>query len=115
MTSSDDYNIQSIYKCFVIKRLTVMTRDDLLLIHIEPSLSGKPYKLPTESIDKIIIACHLSGQSLFPITKWPTHVYVLAPLISELENIQELKENECKLIAWAAIYQTESAAINSHR
>ncbi|MEO7841272.1 MAG: hypothetical protein ABIU06_18170 [Anaerolineales bacterium] len=112
MTSSEGY-MPAVYKCFSIKRLRLMDRNDLLLIRIEPSLSGTRYKLPNTEIDKIFIASRHRGESLFQIKKWPVSVYVLAPLTEQSEEMEELKENECKLIAWAEIYQTESSAISN--
>lgn len=111
ITSSEGY-LPTVHKCFSLKRLRLINRDDLLLIRIEPSLLGRSYDLPTEEMDKIVIASRQRGMTLFPITKWPTMVYVLALLIKDPENIEELKENECKLIAWAEIYQTELDAIS---
>jgi hypothetical protein len=49
---------------------------------------------------------------LFPIKKWPIDVYVLLPLINNPEDVEVLQENECKLIAWAEIHQTELSAIS---
>jgi hypothetical protein len=89
-----------------------MNRDDLLLIRIEPPLLGRQYNLPIDEVEKIVIASRHRGMTLFPNTKWPAAVYVLALLRDNTETTKELKENECRLIAWADIYQTELDAIS---
>jgi len=110
--ASSEGHLAAVHKCFKIKRLHLKDRDDLLLIHIEPPLLGIRYNLPHEEIDNLMIASRHRGETLFPIAKWPVSVYVLVPLIDDLEEMNELKENEYKLIAWAEIYQTELAALS---
>lgn len=110
--ASSEGQLAAVHKCFKIKRLHLKDRDDLLLIHIEPPLSGIRYNISSEEIDNIMIATRHRGETLFPIAKWPVSVYVLVPLIDDPEKVDELKENEYKLIAWAEIYRTELAAIS---
>lgn len=115
ITSSEGH-MPTVHKCFRLKRLRLMKRNDLLLIRIEPPLFGRQYNFPVEELDKIVIASRHNGTTLFPITKWPTYVYVLAIQKDELETLDELRESDYKLIAWAEIYQTELEAISrSHK
>jgi hypothetical protein len=40
LTSSEGYNLESPRKCYEIKRLYSDSRDDYMLIRVEPSLMG---------------------------------------------------------------------------
>ncbi len=95
-------------KCKIIKRLSSDSRDDLLMIKIEPSIIGQKYGLGGNDIDTIFIATRHNGGSLFPIKKWPAYVHVARFLIKNPEERDIVHKNEYESIAWAEIYQKES-------
>ena len=71
---------------------------------------GQKYGLGGRDIEKVVVAAHHQGVSLFPITEWPVFVHVARVLINDPENRDELSSNEIEEIAWAELYPTEEAA-----
>ncbi len=95
--------------CFAITRLRGESRDDYLLVNIEPPLTGQPYGLGDRSIDLVIVATRHQGASLFPVSKWPVHVHV-ARLLVPYKGQETIGNDEMDFIAWAELYPTEEAA-----
>jgi hypothetical protein len=111
LASSDGYSIEKPRLCQTVKRVCSDTRDDLLLIKIEPPLVGQSYGLGSRDIDTLLVATRHKGASLFPIKEWPVFVYVSRLLIENPEEREQIHDNEFELIAWAEIYETEAKAI----
>lgn len=110
LASSEGYNLEKPRKCQRMVRLKNESRDNLLLIKIDPPIVGQQYGLGSKDIDEIIIATRFKNESLFPIQKWPIHVYVLRPLINISSDTKEIKNENMKLIAWAELYPDEVSA-----
>jgi hypothetical protein len=86
------------------------TRDDLLLVQVEPPLIGQYYGLGDQDIDALIVATRHKGDSLFPIDRWPVFVHVARLLINKSGVIDQIRDNQYESIAWAELYPTEEAA-----
>jgi hypothetical protein len=97
-------------KCYRIRRLNGSSRDDLLLIRVEPAIIGQPYGLGAEDIDKVVIAGRHRGEGLFPVKRWPVSVHVARVMIPGLEARESLRDDEIEEIAWAEIYHSEEQA-----
>jgi len=47
-----------------------------MLIEIEPALIGQSFGLGATDIRELIISTRHAGQTLYPISEWPSFVYV---------------------------------------
>ncbi|HZT42183.1 MAG TPA: hypothetical protein VFA07_08335 [Chthonomonadaceae bacterium] len=110
LASSEGYGIEDSRKAWRIKRLQSDFRDDLLLIEIDPPLIGQHYGLGEQDVHQVIVATRHKGASLFPISAWPVYVYVLLPLIANVEERDKIYHSEYQNIAWAELYPTVAAA-----
>ena len=110
LASSEGYRLEEPRSCKRVKRLRSDTRDDLLLVKIEPPLIGQPYGLGGKDIDILIVSTRHKGDSLFPIKEWPVFVHVARLLIDNPEKREKIRDDEFESIAWAELYQTEAAA-----
>ncbi|MCC7047273.1 MAG: hypothetical protein IT562_11225 [Alphaproteobacteria bacterium] len=96
--------------CWRIRRLSTKSRDDLLLVRIEPPLVGQKYGLGGEDIHEVIVATRHQGASLFPISEWPLYVHVARLKVAVPENRDRLEPDEFDSIAWAELYPTREDA-----
>ena len=110
LASSEGYGLKEPRKCYRLKRLNGSSRDDLLLIRIEPAIIGQSYGLGGEAIDRVVIAGRHRGDGLFPIKRWPVSVHVARVLVPGPETRESLRDDEIEEIAWAEIYETEAQA-----
>lgn len=110
LASSDGYRLEEPRSCRRIKRVSSDSRNDLLLVKIEPPLIGQPYGLGGRDIDMLLVATRHKGDSLFPIKKWPVFVHVARLLIANPEEREQIHDNEFESIAWAELYATKAAA-----
>jgi hypothetical protein len=80
-----------------------------MLIEIEPALDGALYDDDRLCISCIAIAPRHIGSSLYPINRWPMHVYV-ALLPPGACSRDVFKTGDYNLIAWAELYPDENRA-----
>ena len=114
LASSEGYQLEKPRSCKRIKRVRSDTRDDLLLIKVEPPLIGQPYGLGGRDIDTLLIAARHKGYSFFPIKEWPVFVHVARLLIENPEQREQIHDNEFESIAWAELYRTKEDARAMH-
>jgi hypothetical protein len=112
LASSEGYGLDCPRACYRVKRLYSATRDDYLLIDIEPPVSGQPYGLGSLDIASVVIATRHIGSSLFPISEWPVAVHVARLLVADLEQRESLDDSELQEIGWAELYPSRRAAEN---
>ena len=94
---------------YAVRRLRGDRRDDYLLVRIDPPLTGSGSRPDGPAMDHVILATRHLGDSLFPIQRWPVFVHVIESLVP-VEGKDVLHDHEMKVIAWAAIYDSEEAA-----
>lgn len=87
-------------------RLRDPVRDDYMLVEIEPALIGQPFGLGDRDISRLILSTRHQGYTLFPITEWPSHVYVTRILDEAILQTSSFTKEQIELIAWARIYRT---------
>jgi len=92
--------------CRVICRLRDLQRDDYMLIEIDPPLIGRQFGLGDKDLSLLILSTRHKGFTLYPITEWPSHVYVTRILDESILETQSFNPNQVELIAWARIYPT---------
>src|SRR5690349_10539109 len=98
-------------KCWRIKRLHDLVRDDYLLIKVDPPLNTLGL-CTSEYADKAIIATRLEGMSLFPLSEGTLVVYVDAVCVPNIEstNRDYISVGDSKQVDWAALLPTEEEA-----
>jgi len=99
--------------CWSKGRLRDEIRDDYMLIDIEPSLDSQCLSLVPSDITSLVISSRHRGQTLFPISEWPSFVYVSRILDSEILASLTFSRAQVELIAWGVLFRTLQEA-SSH-
>jgi hypothetical protein len=110
LSSADYYNVAMPRRVWCLKRMSGLGRDDLLLARVDPPITDDAIDVHRRNIDIVVLATRHVGTSLFPLRPCPVSVYVLHPLIDNVEARDELKREEVRNIAWAELYKTEEEA-----
>lgn len=85
-------------------------RDDHMLIKIEPPLIGQSFGLGSKDISNLLISARFAGTSLFPVAKWPCHVYVSRILDETITRTLSFTAEQIEMIAWGTIFRTAEEA-----
>lgn len=110
LASTEGYGMEEPRKCKRLKRLTSESRDDLLLIEIDPPLVGQKYGLGANDINLVVVAPRHRENSLFPVKEWPVAVHVARLLIEDPQERDIVQNTELETIGWAELYQTQASA-----
>lgn len=92
--------------CWVKGRLSDDVRDDYMLVEIEPPLIGQKYGLGDRDINHLIIATRHKDFTLFPITEWPSYVYICRILDETIIGTKAFASEQVEMLAWGMIYRT---------
>lgn len=92
--------------CWIKGRRRYGDRDDCMLVAIEPPVIGQTYGLGSEDIYHLLLATRWEGQTLWPISHWPTHVYVLRPLDKSVIDQPAIDSAQAQLIEWGELHRT---------
>lgn len=92
--------------CWARARLRDPVRDDYMLVEIKPVLIGQSFGLKEQDISSLILSARHQGYSLFPVTEWPSHVYVARVLDATVLQTHTFTKDQIELIAWAMIFRT---------
>ena len=111
LASSDGYDLDGPRRCWRLKRVASDSRDDLLLIKVDPPILGQKYGLGDRDLDVLLIATRHAGASLFPINEWPIAVHVARLLGDKSVDSDRLRDEDFESIAWAELYRSESDAL----
>jgi hypothetical protein len=90
--------------CWTIARLRNETRDDHMLIEIDPPLIGQAYGLGGQDITNFVITSRYQGFTLFPIKEWPCHVYIARILDQNITKTLEFTRHQIELLAWGRLF-----------
>jgi hypothetical protein len=96
--------------CWTKARLRDPVRDDYMLVEIEPVLLGQPFGLGGKDISRLILSTRHQGYTLYPVTEWPSHVYVARILDETVLQTLSFTKVQVELIAWALIFRTVEEA-----
>jgi len=96
--------------CWWRARLRDAARDDHMLVDIEPALSGQRFGLGCADITQLIISARHRGKTLYPISEWPSLVYVSRIVDTAIIESQSFAREQIELIAWGAIFRTREEA-----
>jgi hypothetical protein len=81
-------------------------RDDYMMIEIEPLLEGQQLGLGSSSISLLVVSSRHSEQTLFPISEWPSFVYVARILDDSITSSLQFSRGQVELIAWGSLFRT---------
>jgi len=97
--------------CWMKARLRDDARDDHMLIQIEPPVIGQTYGLGGQNIVDLIISTRHQGSSLFPITEWPSYIYIARMLDGTIAKTLFFTKDQIEIIAWGMLFRTLEEAI----
>lgn len=92
--------------CWIKARLRDPVRDDYMLVEIQPVLVGQSFGLGDQDISRLILSTRFQGFTLYPITEWPSNVYVTRILDEDVLRTFSFTKEQIELISWAALFQT---------
>lgn len=104
MTWSDSYDFELLTKCWKIRDLKSLLRDDILLTRISP-----PIYWENKSVDRVALVARHAGYSVLNINEWPCYVHV-AIVPSESEITGRIESADLVSFEWAELYPTEKEA-----
>jgi hypothetical protein len=79
-----------------------------MLIRVEPPLAARMAH-GEHAYDRLIVAPHAQGETMFPISSWPLHVYVVRSGADDPEKLQFLEDAASEILFWGELYPTEEA------
>jgi len=98
--------------CWVEARLRNVARDDYMLVRIDPPVQVQARGI-TKQIAHVILLARYVGYSLFPISEWPSYVYVYTVLDPIIIKTRELDHHQVEMLAWGMIFPTRADAIKA--
>src|SRR2546429_2573950 len=90
--------------CWARARLQDDIRDDYMLVEIQPPLIGQKYGLGGDDINQLVLATRHAGRSLYPISEWPSYVYVFRILDYSLITQSTFTANQVEMLTWGMIF-----------
>lgn len=81
-----------------------------LWVQVDPPVIGQPYGLGQEDISDLLLRTHFEGDSLFPISKFPTPVFIYRSVDNSMSTEKTLSAETLELAAWGEIYETREQA-----
>src|SRR5215472_4973396 len=100
--------------CWEIGRMRDPSRDDYMLISVEPPFRQQ-HGIGYIDQYKLIIASRFKSTSLYPIVSWPCHVFVFRILNEEVTKQMEFRPEDVRLIAWGMLFQRLNEAESHYR
>jgi hypothetical protein len=91
--------------CWQRTRLRDEVRDDHMLIEIEPALEGQRFGLGSMDVMSLVLSSRHRGQTLFPISEWPSFVYVARILDDAVLTSRTFTRDQVELIAWGTLFR----------
>lgn len=105
-TAGKNDSLASPRACWRKARLADDSRDDYLLVEIDPPLIGQKYGLGAEDIGHLLLSSKFESFSLFPVDHWPCPVYVTRILDDSILDTLTLTGDQVEMIAWGEIFLT---------
>jgi hypothetical protein len=96
--------------CWIEARLRDASRDDYMLVRIDPPLIGQPYGLGDRDIHRVLLATRHAGRTLFPVTEWPAFVYVIRILDNAILKTKQFSPNQVQMIRWGVLLKERPGA-----
>ena len=77
-----------------------------MLVRISPSIAGQKYGLGSLDIECLILATRLAGTTLYAISEWPCHVYVMRVVNQTVLKSFSFGKDDVELISWGTVHKT---------
>lgn len=106
LASTESHGLQEPRRAWRLKRLRSDSRDDLLLIRVEPPIRAANGR----DLGMVIVATRHQENSLFPVDKWPVFIHVVEALIAQPDLRESVNADELRSIAWAELYRSAEDA-----
>ena len=106
LIEDDGYKHELKISCFKRKKMLGVNSTGYLLCDISPGIIGQKYGLGDKDICQVLFVVRHVGVSLFPISTWPTYVYVVRPLIDNIEDVKYIRASDIELMFWGILYPT---------
>lgn len=101
--------------CWAKGRLSDPVRDDYMLVEIAPPLRGHEVNARERSISLLILSTRHKGFTLFPITEWPSYVYVARLLDERVLSSKFFTREQVELVVSAEIFPSKLEAVAEAR
>jgi hypothetical protein len=107
--SGESIDLAEPRECWEINRLKCGVRDHYMLVSIEPPLEER-HGIGYLDIYKVILATRFKGQTLYPVSAWPSHVSVMTYPAELGPADTEITPERVQVIAWAMLFRTREHA-----
>jgi hypothetical protein len=105
LTTAGEYKLLSKPRaCRFIRRLHDVNRDDYMLVSIDPPLIGQSFGLGGDDVTKLLLSSRHQGLTLYPVSKWPTYVYVARVVDPKVLGAESFTREQVQLIAWGMVF-----------
>lgn len=91
--------------CTVLRQIKRRRASDVMLVRVDPPLQEEEFSVPGVVIDQ---APHVVGDEMFPISRWPMHVYVARSHAEHPEELDFLEDAESDVLAWGELYRVRA-------
>lgn len=102
LVSSEGYGLDVRRSCWRLRILLDSDGREFMVLRIAPPLVGQKYGLGGQDVSVIIATPRHQGVSLFG-DDWPVHIFVMRYLQGEPETPNEIRVEDCEVIAWAEL------------
>jgi len=82
----------------------------MMWVMIDPPINGQPFGLGGSDIDELVLATRHEGQTLFPISEWPSYVHCARIVSGQPRKDGFVSQKSLAVIDWGALYPTEEEA-----
>src|SRR5690348_3993179 len=110
LVSTEGFRPDEPRRCSFVRRLHSELRDDLMLVTVYPPLIGQPFGVGGCDISELVLGTRHQGQTLFPISEWPSYVYCARIVSGNPEETGFISHDGITVLDWAALYPTEEEA-----
>ncbi len=110
LASSEGYGLESPRKCWAIRPLSLIARNDLLLVRIDPPIIYRDPAAGERVIEQAVLAARHMGYSINSIQEWPFYVHVARINRPDVPADGRLTPEDVETIAWAELYPTQEVA-----
>ncbi len=107
---TDDGDNRELRACWIQGRLRDSSRDDYMLVSIEPPLIGQPYGLGDRDIARVLLSTRHEGKTLFPVTEWPAFVYVIRIVDEAILETRTFSSDQVQMIRWGVLHKERRGA-----
>ena len=116
LASSEGYGLELPRKCWRLRPLTLLGRNDLLLVRVAPPIIYRDPAVGERVTEHVVLAARHQGYSIASIQEWPFYVHVVRLNRPNVPPDGQLALEDVETISWAELYPNLAAAeANLHR